>query len=505
MRQSTRSAKKTLQINLLLICVSVFFFAETTRSQVTTDSQIEQLNSTLDTLFKQKETISWGIYVYSLDKNEKLYALHSNKLFDPASTIKIATLAVAAEKLGWDFRYETTLSGQKSTERKILVGDLVVKGTGDPTIGKSENSIDDTFSKWTRELSNKGIKQIDGNIVGDDRLFSDDIWSGWGPGWAWDDFGFGFASPTGALQYNENVTPLIITPSTSIGELAILQLDPLSGLTLINQLETVDKDRDESFTLRRLPGPSNLVVRGSIPLGSPAVIRKIAIENSTRFFVTSLRSSLINNGINVIGKALEIENLSGSQLAKHQPSTEILLRHYSKELSNIAVKMMKDSSNLYAESLMRTIGYSSSSKKVSSGVDIITETLISWGVNKNDFLIADGSGLSPLNLASAEMLVAILKHMHNDVSHRNYFTPLLPVAGIDGTLRNRLRKSSATNNAIAKTGTKSNVSALVGYVDTQEGERLAFAILANNFTATNSAINEIIDSAVVQLSDFSRK
>ena len=111
----------------------------------------------------------------------------------------------------------------------------------------------------------------------------------------------------------------------------------------------------------------------------------------------------------------------------------------------------------------------------------------------------------PQNLASAEMLVAVLKQMHSDVSHRNHFTPLLPVAGIDGTLRTRLRDSSATNNAIAKTGSKRNVSALAGYVNTQEGERLAFAILANNFTTTNSAINKIIDSAIVQLSDFSRR
>ena len=505
MRQSTRSTKKHLEINLLLICVSVFFFAETAATQVTADSQTEQLNITLDALFKKQEAVSWGIYVYSLDKNEKIYALHSNKLFDPASTIKIATLAVAAEKLGWDFRYETTLSGQKNVEQKILLGDLVVKGTGDPTISKSENSTNDTFSKWARELSNKGIKKIDGNIVGDDQLFSDDIWSGWVPGWAWDDFGFGFAAPTDALQYNENVTPLIITPGTSIGEPAITELDPLSGLNLINQLETGHRDSEVSFTLRRLPGPSNLILRGSIPLGFPPIIRNIAVENSTLFFVTSLRSSLIKNGVNVIGKALEIGNLSERKPAKHHTSTNILIRHHSKKLSHFAVKMMKDSSNLYAESLMRSIGYSSSARKVSSGVDIITDTLISWGLNKNKFLIADGSGLSPLNLASAEMLVAVLKHMHSDVSHRNHFTPLLPVAGIDGTLRTRLRGSSATNNAIAKTGSKRNVSALAGYVNTQEGERLAFAILANNFTTTNSAINKIIDSEIVQLSDFSRR
>ena len=387
MRQSTHSTKKRLQINFLLVsaCVGVFFFAETASTQVATDSESRKLNSALDALFKQQEAVSWGVYVYSLDRNEKLYSLNSNKLFDPASTIKIATLAVAAEKLGWEFRYETTLSGLKNTEQEILIGDLIVRGTGDPTIGRLEDARNDTFSKWALELSSQGIKTINGNIVGDDRVFSDDVWSGWGPGWAWDDLSFGFAAPSGALQYNENVTPLILRPGERVGEPAIPHIDPLSGLTLLNQLETGHKNTEVSFTLRRLPGPSNLIIQGSIPLGFRTVIRNVAIENSTLFFVTSLRSSLIDNGFNVTGKALEIENVSERALTRHHTSTEILIRHRSKALSDIAVEMMKDSNNLYAESLIRTIGYSSPSRKISSGVDIITETLVEWGLNKNHF------------------------------------------------------------------------------------------------------------------------
>ena len=446
----------------------------------------------------------WGVHVWSFDREETLYTRNARTPLEPASTVKILTLAAAADRLGWDSRYETELFATTPVRQGVVTGDLVVRSSGDPTINAPDTDVD-LFDVWAAELLAAGVVRVDGRIVGDDSAFDDDIWTGWGPGWGWDDLGFGFAAPVGALQHHENVAELTIRPADNPGESAEVYLDPISGLELDTHVLTGETDTALALTLRRLPGPSDLVLRGVIPAGAPPVSRDVAVDNPTIFFVAALRQTLIRNGITVVGEAVDIDHLPAETRPDLQRVDPVLIRHRSRPLSDIAVGMMKDSQNLYAESLLRTLGLASAQHSASEGVAAVTDALRSWGLDRNQFLIADGSGLSPFNLVTAETLVAVLGQMQRDPQHRTNFERTLPVAGRNGTLAARMRNTTAAGNVRAKTGTKTGVRALAGYVDTRDGERLGFAILANNFRAPSREVVDIIDTAVTRLADFSRE
>lgn len=446
----------------------------------------------------------WGAQVRSLTRGDTLYALNEQTLLDPGSTTKIVTLAAAADRLGWNYRYETRLVTASPVEQGVLRGDLVAHGTGDPTIN-APGAGAGLFEKWAAELRAAGIERIDGRIVGDDRALAGDVWTGLGPGWGWDDLGFGFATPSGALQHRENVVAIVVEP-TAPGEPAVVRFDPASGLRLINRVRTAGRATEPAWTLRRPPGRSALVLDGAIPAGAPAESRLVSVADPTDFFVAALRRTLIREGIPVTGAAVDVDSLPrGAPAAGEAEARRVLAVHRSAPLSEIAVRMMKRSQNLYAESLLRTLGVESPSGSVADGVAAVAGVLESWGLDRRQFHVADGSGLSPRNALTAAALVTVLERLHGDPGRRTHFERTLPVAGRDGTLARRMRGSAAAGSARAKTGTKTDVGALAGYVDAAGGERLAFAILANNFRTPAAEIVDIIDAAVERLAAFSRR
>ena len=166
--------------------------------------------------------------------------------------------------------------------------------------------------------------------------------------------------------------------------------------------------------------------------------------------------------------------------------------------------MMKRSQNLFAEALFRTLGAKTGDGTVAASQDAIGDLLGSWSIGGNQFIIADGSGLSRYNYLTPAALVGVLEQVQSNRGSAEVFEATLPVAGRDGTLAGRMAGTAAAGNARAKTGTMSNVSALAGFVDTQDGETLVFAILANNYQSGSGEINRIIDRAVEYLANFAR-
>ena len=164
---------------------------------------------------------------------------------------------------------------------------------------------------------------------------------------------------------------------------------------------------------------------------------------------------------------------------------------------------MKRSQNLFAEIIFRTLGSQTGTGTVEASRNTIGTLLSTWAIGSDQFIIADGSGLSRYNHLTPAALVTVLEQMRS--GHQSAaFEATLPVAGRDGTLAGRMSGTAAAGNARAKTGTMSNVSALAGLVDTEDGETLVFAIMANNYRASSNDINRIIDRAVEQLANFTR-
>jgi D-alanyl-D-alanine carboxypeptidase/D-alanyl-D-alanine-endopeptidase (penicillin-binding protein 4) len=462
------------------------------------DAPRSNLTDTLERLIGANHLarVTWGVEIRSLATGESLYSLNAGKLLLPGSNMKIVTLAAAAAILGWSYSYRTSLFAAGPIADGILDGDLVVVGRGDPTIDDWDGAASALFASWAETLKARGIRTIRGRIVGDDNAFEDE---GLGPGWAWDDLDRSFAAGVGALQFNQNSAQITMTPGTLPGEAVNVSTRPSSvPLRITNSLVTGPAGVPASWSSRRRAGV--LELRGTVPTGASPLVRTVAVENPTLYFVGAIRDALLRNGIQVDGEAVDIDDLSNTDTAV--PVAEVVA-HQSPPLSAVAATMMKLSQNLYAETLLKTIA-GGTPAAARPGRDAASATLRAWGLTEADVVIADESGLSHYNLVSPHALVALLSRMSADPALRDPFVAAFPVAGVDGSLSQRMRGTLAQGNARAKTGSLANARALSGYVRSANGEPLVFSLIANNFGGTADAVEQAMDAVVVSLAEFRR-
>jgi D-alanyl-D-alanine carboxypeptidase/D-alanyl-D-alanine-endopeptidase (penicillin-binding protein 4) len=358
------------------------------------------------------------------------------------------------------------------------------------------------FDQWASALRAAGVHEISGRIVGDDQTFDDE---GFGDGWSWDYLQFGYAAPVGALQINENVAQLAVVPGVRPGDPAVLTLSPGAGFSLVNRVVTGPEASPETVAYRRHIDSAILEVTGSVPIGGPPVARSVAVANPTLFFAQTLKDALGARGIRVTGDAVDFDDVA-AELAAGGVDRRVLVCTDSPPLSLMATVLMKVSQNLYAETLVKAIGNARGGLGTAEGGrSAMRETLSSWGVPADAYVIADGSGLSRYNYVSAGMMTAVLERMYRDERHRDPFAATLPIAGRDGTIASRMLRTRAEGNAAAKTGSIANVRSLSGYVRTRDNETLVFSILANDFVIPPDTVTWIADLAVETLANFTRR
>jgi serine-type D-Ala-D-Ala carboxypeptidase/endopeptidase (penicillin-binding protein 4) len=428
----------------------------------------------------------------------------------PASNMKILTLAMAAESLGWDYRFATTLEARGAIANGVLHGDLIVKSNGDPTLNTRNDRGATVFDEWARALRVAGIESIDGRIIGDDQAF-DDEWIG--AGWAWDYLQYDYAAPVGALEYNEDFATLTVAPAPESGGQPIVQLQSGSGLELVNHATTGPFGSANTIDYRRHLDRPVLEVTGSIPVGGNPDSRSVAVVNPTLFYAESLKSELSTRGIAISGPAVDVDDVAAELVAtgtaEDHGGTAVMSTTITKSesppLRDIATVLMKVSQNLYAETLLKAVGARQGGLGTTEGGRIAARKILSdWGIKIDSYVIYDGSGLSRYNYITAATVADVLVHMYNDPRHRDAFLSALPIAGKDGTMATRMRRTRAEANAIAKTGSISNARSLSGFVKTRDGEMLVFSILANDFVIPSATITTMADLAVESLANFTR-
>jgi D-alanyl-D-alanine carboxypeptidase/D-alanyl-D-alanine-endopeptidase (penicillin-binding protein 4) len=459
-----------------------------------------ELQHTIDTILAAPALGrgTWGVLVKSLANDQTLYTLNAHKLMMPSSTQKILTLAVAADRLGWDFSYRTSVFTVGKIEDGVLKGDLLIVGFGDPTTfddwGGSASSL---FREWAVVLKRIGIQKVEGRVIGDDSAFDAE---GLGAGWAWDDLAASYATSVGALQFNQNTARLVITPAAP-GEPAHVQVTPEAAhLAVLNRTTT---GAGAPLTVRPIPRSPTIEVDGAIAPSSERILRNVSVPNPTLYFVNAVRDGLIRNGIEIDGPATDLDDLPAPL---DRANAVICIEAFSNGLASVGVPMMKTSQNLYAETLLRTIGLRISGVgSTAAGRAVLDSTLASWGVAAGEALEVDGSGLSRYNLVTPDALATVLRHVYQDERLRDPFIGTLPRAGVDGTLADRMKGTPAADNAKAKTGSFSNARSVAGYVRTADGEPLEFVVMANNYGAPPKVIDDATDAILVALAQFSRK
>lgn len=466
-----------------------------------------ELATRVDALLDSKgfEKAHWGVLITSLDTGDTWYERNADRLFMPASNQKILTTSAALLTLGPDFRFRTEVSHSGTIEGGVLKGDLVVRGDGDPTLyggpTPAMRFFDDTrqvFRAWAAELKKKGITRITGRVIGDDDAWDDEHR---GDGWPERENDAWYYAEYGPLTLTENVLDLTITPPANPGERVRVEPNVPSGYYTIDNQVTAVADDAKGVRISRPWGTNRIVIKGSVEAGAKAIEESCTITNPTAFYATVLRETLAAEGITIDGAATDIDDAADWKAAR--PATTTLITHDSPPLGEIAARLMKRSQNMYSETMIHRLAMTRGDGPATfdGGVKVLEEKLESLGVAPTAYHFSDGSGLSRYNLVSPRALSQILASMTRTPVAQAWHDSF-PIAGVDGTLRSRMKGTPAEGNVRAKTGTLFAVRGLSGYVTTAQGETLVVSILVNHFLAGSAAVNNATDPIMATLAGF---
>lgn len=465
-------------------------------------TSLAELREQLDDYFNEPSfnDAFWGVLIKSLKTGEVIYKRNSDKLFSPASDLKLFTTASALQILGPDFAYETNIFRVGDVIKGTLKGDLIIVGSGDPTISNRFNnsSVTKIFKDWADTLKKKGIWEITGNIYGDDSYF-DRI--GFGKGWSNDLESKWYAAPTGALSFNDNSIEIQITPAAE-GRTAIVTTDPkTSFVNIFSNVVTVEDNSEPQIEISVLKETNTIKVTGTISKKWSIYKDRVSVADPTLYFLTVLKETFEENGIKIRGTVDNIENTNLSYSIDEYTPT---YTHISVPLRLILKETNKSSNNFYSEQLLKTIGaeefvYGTTE----NGVKACKTVLSDLGINTDKLIMVDGSGLSDLNLVTPRQIVNLLTYMTNTDNYSKFYESL-PIGGVDGTLIDRMKKSSAENNVRAKPGFSNYVSALSGYLRTVSGESIVFSMIINNYLGIPRLATYTLDNVCHRLINFAR-
>jgi D-alanyl-D-alanine carboxypeptidase/D-alanyl-D-alanine-endopeptidase (penicillin-binding protein 4) len=413
-----------------------------------------------------------------------LASRNADRLVLPASNMKIVTLAAAATRLGWDYRFRTELHTTGTRDGHTVRGDLVVIGGADPTIGRGDDPLA-TFRDWARQLRTQGVQRIDGDLIGDPSRFGEE-WLG--DSWSWDDLPAGYAAPYSGLIFNENVVRIRVTPGASEGAPAVVTASPVAyGLHLNPVARTSVAGQPSTMRVSRGLGSSVIDITGTMPIGAAPVDRVVSVSDPARYFLGALRAALAEAGIDVRGRTrvAGTSDVSGTRVLVHE----------SAPLSDVARRFMKVSQNLYGEVLLRVATGTSPGASPAAARASLQDALTAIGVPTGSVQGLDGSGLSRRDFVTARAITTLLLAMAHP-PHREAFRATLPIAGRDGTIATGFKGSPCVDRLVAKTGTLSHARALSGYITSASGAEYVFSIIANNFLVPTREIDAIVEGAL---------
>jgi D-alanyl-D-alanine carboxypeptidase/D-alanyl-D-alanine-endopeptidase (penicillin-binding protein 4) len=469
----------------------------------------------------------FGVKIVSLDSGKTIFEHDAQKLLSPASNSKLYTIALALDRLGGDYRIKTSLYAEaKPNESGVLKGDLIVYGRGDPTINAHLNggNIYKALAPLVAALTNAGVKRITGDIVGDESFIQGPPY---GSGWTWDDMDNYYGAEISALTINDNTIQLIAKAGKSNGLPCQLSLSPATTyVVLSNRTETVAAGGRRSISCHRSIEQNVVYVTGQLPAGDRDFTDDVTMHNPAGLFVLLFKEALTRSGVKVSGKTRTI-NWQGREANPLEVSKLVELGSVeSLSMRDIAREVQKPSQNLYTDLMLAHVGEmerrepsprerdsgdgrtdAARSIPLTSedlGIRALREFLAKVGIRRTDVQFEEGSGLSRNNLTTPNATIALLKHMSQHAEADAYVNAL-PIAGVDGTLRNRMKGTAAANNVRAKTGTLRWANSLSGHVKTAGGEHWIFSIMLNRYAASAEEKREAVDKIAVMLAEFNGK
>ena len=441
-------------------------------------SYSQSLKTKLDNILKDKffESCLVSIQVEDLTANKTLYKKNEKFLLRPASNMKILTSAAGLLYLTPDYEFSTDLYYDGYISNDTLYGNIYVVGGCDPDF------VTQDLYPFVNSIKALNVSVINGNIYGD-VSFKDSLY--WGKGWMWDDDPSFDAPHLSALNINDNCVEVMVQQSEYIDKPTVTLIPGTNYLTVKNE-STFDGDGKFEITRSWIDKKNEVVVKGKFPISSRYAKDFVNVLNPEKYFLTLFSEILDSNNIKASG-TIEIKNL---------PQETNLLYSFKRKYLDIIENLNKTSDNLSAEMTLYALAnkYSGQQATADSGVQFINLLIDTIGLNHKDYRLVDGSGVSHYNNVSSELLVNILKYIYDkqpelyEILYNSF-----PIAGIDGTLENRMLKTAAANNVHAKTGTLTGVSCISGYLTTKKNNTIAFSIMMQNYVGSSSKAKEFQD------------
>jgi D-alanyl-D-alanine carboxypeptidase/D-alanyl-D-alanine-endopeptidase (penicillin-binding protein 4) len=462
---------------------------------------VERFAARVETILTTQNSskAEWGILIQDEVTGETLFERNAQKYFSPASNLKLFTTALALATLGPDFTFTTSVeaTGDVSSDGRVN-GDLILTGAGDPNLSnrrfpfvkqvERDGPAEKVLAQFADALVARGVKQVDGDVIADDSLYSCERYPS---GWEIDDMVWSYGAAVSALSVNDNTVTLTLSAGEQDGGATSYTVEPWSDeIEVENNVVTGPAGAKPELALVREPGSRRVTLRGTLPAHSAPRTLVLAVEQPAENAAHLLKHLLEARGVRI----------TGSARARHwpeaQPKTSIrLAEHTSVPLADALPAVNKMSQNLHAEMLFRFAARTSGgAMTLEDALKFAAGFYESMGINKNDLVLQDGSGLSRRNLVTPEAVVALLQYAAKQPRWADAYKASLPIAGEDGTLADRLKNTSAAGRIRAKTGTLEHVMAVSGYATTLAGERLVFSMFGNNFGGKNHDGTSVLDA-----------
>jgi D-alanyl-D-alanine carboxypeptidase/D-alanyl-D-alanine-endopeptidase (penicillin-binding protein 4) len=450
----------------------------------------------------------WGVKVVSLDTGRVWFEHDAHRLLSPASNSKLYTAALALDQPGPDYRIRTPILAAAFPDTAGTVrGDVVVSGRGDPSWKARRSGRDfwSLFEPVVAVLERAGVKRITGDLVADATWFRS---LPYGSGWTADDLNDWYGAEISAVSLEENYAELRVVPGAAPGQPVQLEwLHPHTGLTIDGRATTGATGGSRRLSVRRLPGENVVYLFGQLPAGGKPEVLDVTVPRPAAWYAAGLKEALARRGIRVEGGT---RGVRWPERGAAGPALVLLGETVSPPLRELVAAFMKPSQNLETDlifghlgELRRTAATPGTRSSEELALEALREFLERRRLPADDVRFDEGSGLSRNNLTSAHATVALLVDMARHPAADDFLASL-PVAGVEGTIRARMKGTAAEGNVRAKTGTLRYANSLSGYVTTAAGERLAFGVMLNRNTNQPAGRNvrEEIDLIAVELAQY---
>lgn len=416
--------------------------------------------------------VNLGIVVHDLTSGETLYSRNADKLFIPASNMKLFSEAAALMVLGPDYRFKNQLSTNAAqVQQGVLRGNLYLHLSGDPSFSRTD------LRNLVASLRDWDIHDIQGNVIIDSSLASVPVYP---PGWLTSDYSYSYGAPVAPLMIDSNRLTVTINPGSQNGEPAIVEADDGGGAIVINNHATTKSVAKGCGVGMGLDKNNTLTVNGCIGTSQWAIQQRIAIKNPVMYAQGMIKSELAKAGIRFNGQV---------QLGKAPAGSMLLATEHSRPLSQLMADTLKPSDNLYADSLYLHAAAKLNGSPVNwnQAQPIIKNFLHQQtNINFDKAVFTDGSGMSRYNLVTPAQTMALLQFLYQRFPMSYEYIAALPISGRDGTLQKRFKVPQQQGFVRAKTGTMTGMNSLSGYMYTSNGHTLAFAMYINRIPGKSS-------------------